>query len=88
MYHQVLGIGESDENVVIEYGIDEDCGVLWIESMKSTDGKELLGYFLEYQLKPIEQQLWKRHDSVVREMDWLHGESVAAERAAFKEAYA
>ena len=87
MFHQVLHIGEGDMPVAIEYGIDEDCGVLYVESIKDGDF-ELISYFLESQLKPIEQQLWKRHDSVVREMDWLHGESVAAERAAFKEAYA
>ena len=87
MFHQVLNIGEGDMPVVIEYGIDEDCGVLYVESIKAGDF-ELISYFSESQLKPIEHQLWKRHDSVVREMDWLHGESVAAERAAFKEAYA
>ena len=84
MFHQVLLIGEGDMPVVIEYGIDDDCGVLWIESIKA-EGIELVGYFLESQLKPIEHRLWKRHDSVVREMDRLHGESVAAERDVFKE---
>lgn len=87
MYHQVLNIGEGDMPVAVEYGIDDDCGVLWIESIKAGD-TELIGYFLGSQLKPIKHQLWKRHDSVIREMDWLHGESVAADRAAFKEAYA
>lgn len=87
MYHQVLNIGEGDMPVAVEYGIDDDCGVLWIESIKAGD-TELIGDFLGSQLKPIEHQLWKRHDSVIREMDWLHGESVAADRAAFKEAYA
>jgi len=85
MFHQVLNIGEGGMPVSIEYGIDDDCGVLWIESILAGNGFDLTGYFLESQLKPIEQQLWKRHDSVVREMDWLHEESVAAERDAFKE---
>ena len=84
MFHQVINIGEGDMPVAIEYGIDDDCGVLYVESIKAGDF-ELISYFSESQLKPIEHQLWKRHDSVVREMDWLHGESVAAERAAFKE---
>ena len=87
MFHQVINIGEGDMPVAIEYGIDDDCGVLYVESIKAGDF-ELISYFSESQLKPIEQQLWKRHDSVVREMDWLHGESVAAERAEFREACA
>jgi len=85
MFHQVINIGEGNMPVAIEYGIDDDCGTLWIESILAGNGFDLTGYFLESQLKPIEQQLWKRHDSVVREMDWLHSESVAAERDAFKE---
>ena len=88
MYHQVINIGENDDMpVVIEYGIDEDCNVLWIESIKA-ESVDLTRYFKESWLKPIEHQLWKGHDAVIRELDWLHGESVAAERAAFQEAYA
>ena len=87
MFHQVLNIGEGDMPVAIEYGIDDDFGVLYVKSIK--DGEfELIKHLEPSQIKNIERQLWKRHDSVVREMDWLHGESVAAERAAFKEAYA
>ena len=87
MFHQVINIGEGDMPVAIEYGIDDDCGVLYVESIKAGDF-ELIKHLEPSQIKNIERQLWKRHDSVVREMDWLHGESVAAERAAFKEAYA
>ena len=87
MFHQVLHVGEGRMPVSIEYGIDDDCGVLYVKSIK--DGEfELIKHLEPSQIKNIERQLWKRHDSVVREMDWLHGESVAAERAAFKEAYA
>ena len=85
MFRQVLNIGEGNMSVSIKYGIDDDCGVLWIESILADNGFDLTGYFLESQLKPIEHQLWKRHDSVIREMNWLHGESVAAERDAFRE---
>ena len=87
MFHQVLLIGEGSMPVAIEYGIDDDCGVLYVESIK--DGEfELIKHLEPSQIKNIEHQLWKRHDSVVREMDWLHGESVAAERAEFREACA
>ena len=30
MFHQVINIGEGDMPVAIEYGIDEDCGVLYV----------------------------------------------------------
>ena len=84
MFHQTLLIGEGGMPVAIEYGIDDDCGVLYVESIK--DGEfELIKHLEPSQIKNIEHQLWKRHDSVVREMDWLHGESVASERDVFKE---
>ena len=87
MFHQVIKIGEGEMPVTIEYGIDDDCGILYVESIK--DGEfELIKHLEPSQIKNIERQLWKDHAVVVREMDWLHGESVAAERAAFKEAYA
>lgn len=86
MYHQVLNIGDGDLPVTISYGIDDDCGVLFIESIKAGDF-ELLGYFEPEHLKGIEHRLWKRHDALIREMDWLHAEDKAADRDAFNAAY-
>lgn len=87
MYHQVIKIGEGHMPVAVEYGIDDDCGVLWIKSIKA-EGIDLTGYFLESQLSPMELQLWKRHDSVVAELDSMFREDRAAERAEFRDVYA
>lgn len=85
-YRQVLNIGDGDMPVTINYGIDDDCGVLFVESIKA-GSFELLPYLDFAQIKSIEHQLGKRHDNIVREMDWLHGEDAAADRDAFREAY-
>lgn len=85
-YHQVLNIGDGDLPVTIDYSIDEDCNVLFVESIKA-GSFELLGYLASAQIESIEQRLAMIHDSVVREMDWLHAEDKAADRDAFNAAY-
>lgn len=87
MYHQKIEIGDGAVPAAIDYDIDEDCGVLWIDSIK-VGGVEIVGAFTESQLKPIEWQLWSGHDRVEAELDSLYREDRAADRAAFKEAYA
>ncbi len=73
--------------VSVEYGIDKDCNVLFIESIKA-DSFELIGYFEPPQISSIEGQLWKLHDNVVREMNLQARADRAADNAAFREVYA
>ena len=85
-YHQVLNIGEDQVQVTIEYTMDDDTYAV-IEKIIH-NGNEIPAGILEWsQIESIQHTLEAGHEQAVREMDWLHGEDVAADRAAFREAY-
>ena len=86
MYQQLLKIGEGRVPCVIEYTLDDIYCV--VERIWSPKREDVTGMFDRPRIEAIGTQLEAGHDSVIREMDWLHGESVAAERAAFRECYA
>ena len=85
-YHQVLNIGEDAIQVTVEYSMDEGMYVV-IEKLIH-DGKEIpFGIFHLPQQESILDTIEADHEAVLKELDWLHGEDVAADRAAFREAY-
>lgn len=94
MYQQILEIGEGRVPAVIEYTVEDGyCIVMRVSVRKTGDDKgpfdqDVTALFDGNALDGMGERLDLGHDAVIRELDWLHGESVAAERAAFKETYA
>lgn len=94
MYQQILEIGEGRVPAVIEYTVENGyCIVKRVSVRKHGDAigqfdQDVTGLFDEDAICGFGERLDIGHDAVIRELDWLHGESVAADRAAFQEAYA
>ena len=94
MYQQILEIGEGQVPAVIEYTVEDGyCIVARVSVRKTGDNKgpfdqDVTAMFEQDAIDSMGERLDLGHDAVIRELDWLHGESVAAERAEFREAWA
>lgn len=94
MYQQVLKLGEGQVPAVIEYMVEDGyCIVQRVSVRKAGEDKgpfdqDVTGLFDEDAICGIGERLDIGHDSVIRELDSLYQEDRAADRAAFKEAYA
>lgn len=88
MYHQLLPIGEGQVLAEIEYGIDDDIDMLWIESIKVNGAPRDIGEYDQRQIDDIEFRLAKHHGRVVADLNATHRADRAAERADFRECYA
>ena len=91
MYQQAINIGEGQVPVVIDYTVEDGyCIVQRVSARKTGDDKgpfdqDVTAMFSEDAICGFGERLDIGHDAVIRELDWLHGESVAAERAEFRE---
>ena len=87
MYHQVLNIGEDAIQVTVEYSMDDDTYAV-VDKIIMQGGKEVpVGMFDLRQIESIASTLEAGHETVLRELDWLHAEDKAADKAAFNIAY-
>lgn len=94
MYQQILEIGEGRVPAVIEYTVEDGYCIaqrVWARKHGDESGpfdQNVTGQHDQDVIDGFGERLDLGHDAAIRQMDWLHGESVAAERAAFREAYA
>ena len=88
MYHQILHIGEECIPAVIEYSEDE-TGPIVIDKITVIDGPIIpTGAYPADYLEELADQLARRHDGVISDLNAMYRADRAADRAAFKEAYA
>lgn len=91
MYQQLIRIGEGSVPAVIEYTVEDGyCIVMRVSVRKTGDDKgpfdqDVTALFDGNALDSMGERLDLFHDDVIRELDWLHGESVARELAEFRE---
>lgn len=94
LYQQIITIGEGGVPAVIDYTVEDSyCIVQRVSVRKTGDDKgpfdqDVTAMFDGNALDSMGERLDRNYYDVIRELDFLHGESVAADRAAFQEAYA
>ena len=94
MYQQILKIGEGQVPAVIEYTVEDGYYIVQRVSVRKRGDaigqfdQDITGVFDDDAICGFGERLDIGHEAVIRELDSLYQEDRAADRAAFKEAYA